>query len=52
MLNSPPADWSIQRRQEYFEWAKQVVDALSAPDPGLKAEFERLYSQAGTLASL
>jgi guanosine-3',5'-bis(diphosphate) 3'-pyrophosphohydrolase len=52
MLNSPPADWSLQRRQEYFEWAKQVVDALSAPDPGLKAEFDRLYSQAGSLASL
>ena len=52
VLNSPPADWSLQRRQEYFEWAKQVVDALSAPDPGLKAEFERLYSQAGSLATL
>ena len=49
MLHSPPADWSLQRRREYFEWAKQVVDALSAPDASLKAEFDRLYSQAGNL---
>jgi guanosine-3',5'-bis(diphosphate) 3'-pyrophosphohydrolase len=49
MLSSPPADWSVARRREYFEWAKQVVDALSAPNPLLKAEFERLYRQVGTM---
>ena len=51
MLDSPPADWSLRRRLEYFEWAKQVVDALSSPDAGLKAEFDRLYSQAGNLGA-
>jgi (p)ppGpp synthase/HD superfamily hydrolase len=45
ILASPPADWNAQRKREYFQWAKQVVDALSAPDPGLKAEFERLYAR-------
>ena len=49
MLASPPADWSVRQRLEYIEWAKEVVDALSAPDHGLKAEFERLYDQAGSL---
>jgi guanosine-3',5'-bis(diphosphate) 3'-pyrophosphohydrolase len=49
ILTSPPADWSLQRQREYFEWAKQVVDALSAPHAGLKAEFDRLYGQAGNL---
>ncbi|HUB78981.1 MAG TPA: HD domain-containing protein [Bryobacteraceae bacterium] len=49
MLASPPADWSIERRREYFEWAKQVVDALSAPHAGLKMEFDRLYEQAESL---
>lgn len=43
MLNSPPADWNSARRREYFLWAKQVVDALSAPNPILKAEFQRTY---------
>jgi (p)ppGpp synthase/HD superfamily hydrolase len=45
ILASPPADWSVQRQREYFEWAKQVVDALSAPDAGLKAEFERVHGR-------
>jgi guanosine-3',5'-bis(diphosphate) 3'-pyrophosphohydrolase len=45
ILASPPTDWSVERQREYFEWAKQVVDALSAPSPSLKAEFERVYAQ-------
>jgi guanosine-3',5'-bis(diphosphate) 3'-pyrophosphohydrolase len=45
LLSSPPADWDYQRKQQYFEWAKRVVDALSAPDPILKAEFERTYQR-------
>ena len=51
VLASPPSDWSVERQRQYFEWAKQVVDALSAPNPGLKLEFERLYGLAGTLGS-
>jgi (p)ppGpp synthase/HD superfamily hydrolase len=49
ILKSPPADWSVQRKREYFEWAKQVVDGLTAPNQELKAEFERLYRRAGDL---
>jgi guanosine-3',5'-bis(diphosphate) 3'-pyrophosphohydrolase len=45
LLASPPPDWSFERRHQYFQWAKQVVDALSAPNPKLKAEFERTYAQ-------
>ena len=48
ILSSPPADWSGQRRREYFVWAKQVVDALRAPNHELKVEFERLYQKAET----
>lgn len=51
MLASPPADWTIQRKRDYFEWAKQVVDGLTAPNLILKQEFERLYRQAGSLTS-
>ncbi|HEX3743115.1 MAG TPA: HD domain-containing protein [Bryobacteraceae bacterium] len=51
ILASPPADWSVQRQREYFEWAKQVVDALSAPDPTLKLEFDRLYGLSATLGT-
>ena len=43
ILNSPPTDWSIERRKEYFEWGKQVVDGLTMPNAVLKAEFDRTY---------
>lgn len=52
LFSSPPADWNSDRKREYFDWAKQVVDALSAPNPTLKAEFEALYQKARTLDSL
>jgi len=51
ILASPPADWSVERKREYFEWAKRVVDGLSAPNQMLKAEFERLYGQSESLRS-
>jgi len=51
ILASPPADWSVERKREYFEWAKRVVDGLSAPNQMLKAEFECRYGQSGSLRS-
>jgi guanosine-3',5'-bis(diphosphate) 3'-pyrophosphohydrolase len=49
ILVSPPPDWSVQRQREYFEWAKQVVDGLRAPNVASKAEFERVYRQGERL---
>jgi len=43
ILASPPADWDYERKREYFECGKKVVDALSQPNPILKAEFEKTY---------
>jgi (p)ppGpp synthase/HD superfamily hydrolase len=45
LLTSPPANWSMERKREYFEWGRRVVDALSAPNPILKAEFDRTYAK-------
>jgi guanosine-3',5'-bis(diphosphate) 3'-pyrophosphohydrolase len=28
VAHNPPAGWSLERRQEYFDWAKAVVDGL------------------------
>jgi len=44
ILTSPPADWSLERRREYFDWAKQVIDSLMSPNPLLKADFDQLYA--------
>jgi len=39
---SPPVGWTEQRKTEYFDWARQVVEGLTAPDPILKVEFEKV----------
>jgi len=41
ILFSPPPDWDYERKRQYFEWGKRVVDGLTAPSPILKAEFEK-----------
>ena len=43
ITSSPPAGWSIQRKQEYFDWAKSVVDELGGVHPGLEHLFDRAY---------
>jgi guanosine-3',5'-bis(diphosphate) 3'-pyrophosphohydrolase len=40
---SPPGDWSLARRREYFDWAKQVVDALRGENRRLERVFDRTY---------
>ena len=41
IISSPPPDWDYERKKQYFEWGKQVVDGLTAPNPILKEEFDR-----------
>ncbi len=50
IMASPPTDWDFQRQREYFEWAKRVVDGLTAPNTVLKEEFERTYRR-GSVAN-
>jgi len=45
ILNSPPADWSDERRAQYFSWAKEVVEGLPNPNVMLKAEFDGLQER-------
>jgi guanosine-3',5'-bis(diphosphate) 3'-pyrophosphohydrolase len=44
LLTSPPAEWSAERKRQYFEWARQVVTGFTAPNPVLKAEFDKTYA--------
>lgn len=43
VAGSPPADWSLQRRQEYFDWAKAVIDGLRGVHPALEHIFDEAY---------
>ena len=36
----PPANWSLERRREYFDWARQVVDGLRGVHPKLESVFD------------
>jgi GTP diphosphokinase / guanosine-3',5'-bis(diphosphate) 3'-diphosphatase len=36
ILQSPPVGWSLERRQEYFDWAAQVVNQLRGMSPVLE----------------
>ena len=45
ILASPPAGWSLKRRQTYFDWAKEVVDKARGANPRLERMFDRLYDQ-------
>ena len=39
----PPADWLVERKQAYFDWAKAVVDGLRGVHPGLEHLFDEAY---------
>lgn len=41
---NPPADWSLERRREYFDWAKSVIDRLRGVDAGMERVFDAAYS--------
>jgi len=43
VADRPPAKWDLQRRREYFEWAKRVIDGLRGAHPGLEAAFDAAY---------
>ncbi len=43
VADRPPAKWDLPRRQEYFEWAKRVIDGLRGTHPRLEAAFDAAY---------
>ena len=49
LLASPPANWSAERKQAYFEWAGKVVDGVRGVHPQLEAVFDGLLARAGEL---
>jgi guanosine-3',5'-bis(diphosphate) 3'-pyrophosphohydrolase len=42
MIVSPPADWSLQRRQEYLLWTEQVVAGLRGVNEKLECYYDDL----------
>ena len=44
MHDSPPADWSLERKREYVAWACAVVDQMRGTNAGLEAEFDAVHA--------
>ncbi len=42
---SPPADWSVDRKKEYFGWAKRVVDGCRGANLRLEAAFDKAWER-------
>jgi guanosine-3',5'-bis(diphosphate) 3'-pyrophosphohydrolase len=40
---TPPADWSTERKAEYFDWAKSVIAGVRGVHPQLEAVFDEAY---------
>jgi len=45
VLNNAPADWSLERRQAYFDWALEVINQIRGAHPGLEAMFDEIYTK-------
>ncbi|MEP6702051.1 MAG: HD domain-containing protein [Betaproteobacteria bacterium] len=43
VADDPPVNWPIERRLEYFEWGKRVIDGLRGTHPVLEAKFDDAY---------
>jgi guanosine-3',5'-bis(diphosphate) 3'-pyrophosphohydrolase len=42
---APPAGWSVERKREYFDWAKKVVDQMRGTHEVLEARFDAEYAK-------
>jgi guanosine-3',5'-bis(diphosphate) 3'-pyrophosphohydrolase len=42
---APPANWTLERKQQYLRWAKDVVDRLRGTHPRLEAIFDEVHAK-------
>lgn len=45
ILGAPPAHWNLQRRQDYFDWAAQVVAPMRGTHSKLEALFDAEFAR-------
>jgi guanosine-3',5'-bis(diphosphate) 3'-pyrophosphohydrolase len=44
LVASPPVGWQLERRIEYFDWARSVVDRIRGTDAVLESLFDEAYA--------
>jgi len=45
IVAAPPANWPLERKQQYLVWAKDVVDRLRGTHLGLEAIFDDVHAK-------
>lgn len=50
MSRSPPVDWPLERRADYFDWAKNVVDQVRGVSPVLERLFDAEFARRPQMA--
>jgi guanosine-3',5'-bis(diphosphate) 3'-pyrophosphohydrolase len=45
IVEAPPRGWPLERRQAYFDWAKQLVDRIRGTHSGLETLFDQAYAR-------
>jgi guanosine-3',5'-bis(diphosphate) 3'-pyrophosphohydrolase len=45
IATNPPANWPLERKQEYYDWAKRVIEGLRGAHPGLEQLFDREFAK-------
>lgn len=43
IATTPPADWATERKAEYFDWARKVIEGVRGTHSGLEAIFDESY---------
>ncbi len=46
IVESPPADWSVERMRGYIDWAERVLGGLRGVDPAMEATLEQAIRRA------
>ena len=49
--DSPPSDWSGERRREYLDWAERVVAGCRGVNPALEMRFDEVLRRARKVLS-
>jgi guanosine-3',5'-bis(diphosphate) 3'-pyrophosphohydrolase len=42
----PPSDWTFERRRNYFNWTKQVIDRVRGTNAALESSYDEALRQA------
>ena len=52
IIKSPPADWSMERKQEYLLWSERVVAGLRGASPELEKQYDTLLAEGKHLLGM